>query len=86
MLVGRGSSSSVTVRGTGEKLDRAMNKHFAHIPVAARENKLVDGLTLRERLRNDLHDKGGNESRLGKKYWTDIGLLYGAGTNSIDSL
>ena len=73
-------------RGTDQKLDRAMDRHFAHIPVAARENKLVDGQTLRERLRNDLTLKGRHESRVGKKCWIELGLLYSAGTNSIDSL
>ena len=85
-LVGKRARQQRDRRGTDQKLDRAMDRHFAHIPVAARENKLVDGQTLRERLRSDLSSKGGSESRLGKTHWAELGLLYGAGTNSIDSL
>ena len=63
-------------RDTEEKADRAVRLHFSHVPRIIIETKTINGLTVRERVTQDLRSLKATKGRLGTKYWADLVQLY----------
>ena len=59
-------------RDTEEKADRAVQLHFSHVPRIIIETKTINGLTVRERVTQDLRSLKATKGRLGTKYWSDL--------------
>ena len=67
-------------RSSEEQVERSIQEHFGHLPKIATECKHVDGMTLRQRVRQDLHAaEDQKEGRLGATYWRGLVQLYGSG-------
>ena len=64
-------------RDTDQKVQRALELHFNHFPKFLIENKLIDGLSLRQRIAADMEHMDGTKARLGTKYWVQLRAQYG---------
>jgi len=67
-----------TRRDLDQKVQRAIELHFAHFPRFLVENKIVKGKSLRDRILADMEDIEGTSSRLGTRYWVNLRSEYGA--------
>lgn len=63
-------------RDLDQKIDRAIVRHFVHLPKICVETKVVNGKTLRQRLNDDFSSKDSKGERLGAKYYSTLGSLY----------
>lgn len=57
-------------------VDRAIADQFAGWSVVATDVKLVDGLTLRQRILRDKEAAASSKQRLGANYWKELRCLY----------
>ena len=84
-------ASSPGRRDSDEKVERQINLHFGWMSKVARSTKRVGGLTLRDRIHRDraklrASAKGGQEKKLGPKYWTQLAGMYGAGVGDFTNI
>ena len=65
-------------RDTDEATNRAIERHFRGVPKSCIETKLIDGLSLRQRIARDLRASRacGKARRLGTTYWRGLRDLY----------
>ena len=63
-------------RNLDDKIERALGLHFSHLPRVVREEKRVEGLTLRARMAQDMAECERHGGRLGARYWQEMQQLY----------
>jgi hypothetical protein len=63
-------------RSQDDKVERAINLHFGHLPKVVREEKRVEGQTLREKVSADMAEADLVGGRLGTRYWQELQQLY----------
>ena len=59
-----------------DKVERALHLHFGHLPKVVREEKRVEGKTLREKVAADMEAAEAQGGRLGTRYWQEMQQLY----------
>ena len=73
-------------RDTEEKVERAIQLHFGHVPRMIIETKTIQGMTVRERITHDMRSLKTNGGRLGAKYWTDLVQEYASSCDPCHAL
>ena len=63
-------------RNLDDKVERALGLHFKHMPRVVIEEMRVEGLTLREKIGNDMAEAEKHGGRLGTRYWQQAQQLY----------
>jgi hypothetical protein len=73
---GKASRRRLQRRNMDDKVERALGLHFNHLPRVVREEMRVEGLTLRARIAQDMHEAERHGGRLGARYWQEMQQLY----------
>ncbi len=63
-------------RDTDEQVEASMKKHFAEWSAIDADIRLVNGMTLRERMCKDKRDAKMNKARLSTTYWKNLRAEY----------
>lgn len=72
-------------RDSEEQVNRAIARHFSHIPSEVVETARVDGLLVRDKIRMDRQGLSAG-ARLGASYWVDLAGKVGRGVQQLDTL
>jgi len=61
-------------RRTDEQVERNLAQHLSHVPCAVLETARIDGLPVREKIKQDLQElrESGSGLRLGATYWREL--------------
>ena len=72
-------------RDSEEAVQRAIDRHFGHLPAEVIETHRIDGLLLRDRIKQDrAHLPSGG--RLGAHYWIELAGRMNRGMEGVDKL
>lgn len=76
-------------RASDEQVERCVQAHFGDLPKSVVETCVVNGQSLRSRIRHDLKnlkDEVGRQKRLGVTYWRTLRLEYAGGADGVSTL